>query len=101
MLNNFRTYGLAVTYYKSCASLTLPRFLKDQLNRASSSIVLNLAEGSAKPTAKERARFYAIAFASLRETQSIQDLSAITDEPLIKQADHLGACLYKLSHPLR
>ena len=34
--------------------------LKDQFKRAASSIVLNLAEGSAKPTAKDRKKFYYI-----------------------------------------
>ncbi len=79
--------------------MNLPSYLKDQLARAASSAALNLAEGSAKPTPKERARFYSIAFASLRETQSILDLADIDDAALAKQSDHLAACLYKLSHP--
>jgi four helix bundle protein len=44
MRKNFRTYQLAVEFYRSAKTLQLPRHLKDQLNRASSSVVLNLAE---------------------------------------------------------
>ncbi len=65
--------------------------------RASLSVCLNLAEGTAKPTRKDRQRFYSIAFASLREVQALIDL----EEPLKEleaHADHLGASLYKLTH---
>ena len=98
MIKGFRTYELAVSYYKECAALKLPSHLKDQLMRASSSIALNLAEGAAKPTKKDRIKFYAIAFGSLRETESIFDLADLkgSNERLLKQADHLAACLYKL-----
>ena len=69
--------------------------LKDQLIRAAESIVLNLAEGSARPTPKDRARFYAMSLASFREAQAALQLAGQT--PLITRFDHLGACLYRLS----
>lgn len=75
--------------------MTVPAHLKDQLKRASSSIVLNLAEGSAKPTEKDRKKFYSIALGSYRETQAI--LQMTQQHRLLKQLDFLGACLYKLS----
>ena len=59
--------------------LICKRSIKDQLERASLSIVLNLAEGSAKTTAKERARFYSIAYASLRETQVLLEILEQTE----------------------
>ena len=65
-----------------------------QFHRASLSIVLNLAEGSAKPTAKDRRKFYRIGLGSLREVQAILDI--IGHIQLIKEADKLGAFLYKL-----
>ncbi len=38
----FRSYDLAVELYRRCKPLLLPAHLKDQLLRASSSVVLNL-----------------------------------------------------------
>ena len=56
--------------------------------------MLNLAEGSAKPTAKDRKKFYYISLGSLREVQAILNMIGHVD--LTKQADQLGAYLYKL-----
>ena len=50
--------------------------------------------GSAKPKAKDRRKFYYISLTSLREVQAI--LNMIGHFDLEKQADRLGACLYKL-----
>ena len=98
MLQNFRTYQLALTFYQDCKKVRVPFHLKDQLLRASSSIALNLAEGSAKPTHKDRMKFYRIALGSLREVQAIISLEQISE--LEKKADILGAFLYKLTHSL-
>lgn len=49
-------------------------YLKDQLRRASSSIVLNLAEGSGKWTKKDKICFYRIARASAFECMGALDL---------------------------
>jgi len=97
MLKNFRTYQLSLELYQLCQRIPLPYFLKDQLRRASSSICLNLAEGSAKPTVKDRKRFYSIAFGSLREVQSIIDMEPQKLNHLIEMSDHVAACLYKLT----
>lgn len=97
MIKNFRTYEAANEFHWSCEKIAAPPYLKDQLLRASSSIVLNLAEGSAKPTVKDRKRFYFTAFGSLRECQAILKLLRVprTDDSLAR-ADALGAQLYKL-----
>jgi four helix bundle protein len=50
-------------------------FLSDQLKRASLSIPLNIAEGNAKFSLKERARFFKIARASANECAAIFDAS--------------------------
>ena len=68
-----------------------------QLLRASSSVALNLAEGSGKPDPKEQRRFYGIAFGSLRECQGIISIENLRDPTLISQSDRLGAMLYKLT----
>jgi four helix bundle protein len=96
MLKNFRTYQLALEFHKTCEAIKTRPHIKDQLSRATLSIVLNLAEGSAKPTYKDRQRFYAIAFGSFRESQAI--LQIMDQKEIFKTSDHLGACLYKLSH---
>ena len=46
MRSNFDTYNLAVNFYKLGTKLIMPAHLKSQFERASSSIVLNIAEGS-------------------------------------------------------
>ncbi len=97
MLSNFRTYKMALELYKRCQKLKLPYYLKDQILRASSSVALNLGEGTGKPTKKDRLRFYSIAFGSLREVQSVLDLIECKDEALIDHCDHMAACLFKLT----
>ena len=78
-----------------------PSALEDQLDRASSSIVLNLAEGHGRTTAKDRARFYQIAYGSLRECQAILDLSRGDTENAQNKADRLGASIYCLIKNVR
>ena len=64
--------------------------VRDQLKRASLSIVLNLAEGSGKG----RVRLYTIEFGSLRETQALLDL--LNEKELMAKADRVAASLYTL-----
>ena len=99
MLKNFRTYQQSLSFYHYCEQTRLPGFLKNQLLRASSSISLNLAEGSAKPMGKDRLRFYRIALGSLRECQAICDLNPQLGG-LQAMADQLGGCLYRLCYHL-
>ena len=94
MLKKFRTYQLAISFYHNCQQLKLKEPLRNQLQRASLSIVLNLSEGSAKPTAKDRRKFYRISLGSLREIQTI--LQIVQQKKLEQQADQLGAFLYQL-----
>ena len=96
MLKNFRTYQLAVNFYRQTPCLKLPSELRSQLARAASSIALNLAEGSGRQTLADQKRFFSIAMGSLRECQAILDL-AITNEHSVRvTADSLGAHIYKL-----
>ncbi len=97
MLKNFKTHDLSVKLYQGCTKVKAPHYLKDQLLRASLSVVLNVAEGSAKPTPKERSRFYAIALGSCRETQAL--IQVLGRKDLEGIADQVGACLYRLTHP--
>ena len=97
MLTSFKSYQLSLQLYRGCEQVNAPHHLKDQLRRAALSVVLNLAEGSAKPTAKERRRFYSIALASAREVQALIEILGRRD--LWSAADQVGACLYRLVNP--
>ncbi len=96
MLGNFRSYQMAIELYKKSRGHRLPYFLKDQLERAAASVVLNLAEGSARGSKKDRMRFYVIAFTSLREVQALIQTEE-TLSALAPVADKLAANLYCLT----
>ena len=95
-MKNFRTYQLAIQFNREAAALKLPGYLKDQLQRAASSIALNLAEGAGRFGQKDQKKFFTIAMASLRECQAVLDLENIGDTKLRELSDSLGAHLYKL-----
>ena len=93
-MKKLKTYQLAIKFYNNAKNLHLKEPLNNQFQRAILSIVLNIAEGSAKPSSKERRRFYTISLGSLRETQAI--LEIINHKNLIEEANKLGGYLYKL-----
>ena len=96
-MQHLKTYRLAVELYKEVKTYSgaITHNEKDQIERASLSILLNIAEACGKPTRKDRARFLYIAMGSLRETQAL--LVILENTTLIKLADHLGALLYKFT----
>ena len=98
--SQFRSYQVAVQVYRQTKTLRLPAYLKDQLLRASSSVCLNLAEGSGKDSPLDRRRYYNIAMGSVREVQAILELADAVPPALLQQADHLGASVYKLCRAL-
>lgn len=96
-LNQLKSYPLAIRFYHSITAVKLPYGLTSQLRRASSSIALNLAEGSGRRTRQDRLRFYSIALGSIRECQAIIDLESNRfNEEQRDLIDHLGASVYKL-----
>ena len=102
MHENFRAYKLAVEFSHECEGLRCAKHLRDQLLRASSSVALNLSEGTTYPTPANRLRFYNVAFASLRECQTILDLCRVKRESKLWQlADQLAANLYKLTRKIK
>lgn len=94
VMYKFRTLELATNFYHRAKDTHLPRPLKDQFDRSLLSIVLNLSEGAAKPTAKDKRKFYYIAMGSFRETQTLLRLT--NHQSLLTLSDSLGAHLYKL-----
>lgn len=93
-MRNFRTYQLAMELYKQGQTIKVVPHLRDQFNRSSLSVVLNLAEGEGKTTLKDRKKFYTIAMGSLREVQAC--LEIIEHKDLQAKASKLGGMLYKL-----
>ena len=96
MIRNFRTYDLAIRFYRLCLRQPLVHPEKGQLRRASLSIANNLGEGWGRRPRADRRHFFDIAFGSLRESQTIILAAELRDPELNSVADQLGACLYKL-----
>lgn len=95
MRTNFRTLILAEEFYGKAEKTKFKKqCLQNQFDRSLLSIVLNLSEGNAKPTAKDRRKFFYIALGSLREVQALLRISGL--EMLLKDSDSLGAHLYCL-----
>lgn len=75
--------------------------LGDQLRRASLSIILNIVEGGARKSPKERKHFLNISFASLKETKYLvlfaQEFNLIENEfidDVAQKMSRLAAVLY-------
>jgi four helix bundle protein len=98
-MKNFRTYQLALELNRKATKVKLKAHYRDQFERAVLSVALNLAEGSAKESAKDRARFYQIAFGSLREVQAMIEILKITE--LNEISRQLGGSLFNLCRALR
>ena len=95
-MKTFRTLDLAIEFHEEVERLSIAGHLREQLLRACSSIALNLAEGNAKRSVKEKKRYYQTAYASLQECKTILKLGKCDNEKVIDTADKLGAWLFKL-----
>lgn len=85
----------------------LDPWLKNQLKRASISIMLNLAEGSGRATKKGRMHFYTIARSSLLECVALLDVLLDLDtlneqqyRELYKKCEHLSKMILHLIRAL-
>ena len=70
--------------------------LRDQLDRASTSIALNIAEGGGRSAARDKAHFFAIARGSAMECGAVLDL--LIARSLLSANDHRAArnCLIRI-----
>lgn len=84
-------YIKARDFHISCKSILNKnkheRYVKDQLGRASYSVVLNIAEGSAKQSKPDRKNFFTIASGSIFECVAILDI--LHQENNINEADFI------------
>ena len=75
------------------ASISANSAAKDQLDRASTSIPLNIAEGNGKFSARDRARFFEMARGSAVECAACLDVlvvrKLVKEEPLAAQKERL------------
>ena len=96
MIKNFRSHEYAVEFYHHIQTLGLRGSLRDQLERASQSVALNLAEGSEKSSIRDKRRFYEIAFCSARECQSALRLLRLENTAAWEVLDKVTAAIYCL-----
>ncbi len=77
--NRLHVYHVALELHCQCSTLvaTLNRIVKDQLERASLSVVLNIAEAGGRRSRRDKARYYAIARGSATETAALLDVLAL------------------------
>jgi four helix bundle protein len=70
-------YQIALELHSLCATLLASfsnRIVKDQLERAALSVVLNIAEGGGRRSRRDKARFYTIARGSATEVAALMDV---------------------------
>ena len=99
-LHRFHAYQLALQLRRSVLRwLPLKRAeLSDQLDRASLSVALNIAEGAGRSTPRERARHYTIARGSAVECLACLDLLEL--ESSAPSTDEARATLLRLLNVL-
>jgi four helix bundle protein len=74
--NKLHVYAVALELHVLCATLVslLNRVVRDQLERASLSVVLNTAEAGGRRSRRDKARFYMIARGSATEVAALLDV---------------------------
>ena len=72
-------YQVALELHTLCSTLVSPltRVLRDQLERASLSVILNTAEAGGRRSRRDKARFYTIARGSATEVAALLDVLAL------------------------
>jgi len=87
---NLELYKKAQIFHLGCKKLLVvikpEKYVNDQLGRASYSIVLNIAEGSAKSTKPDRRNYFTTARGSLFECVAILDLFLL--EQIIQEENY-------------
>jgi len=78
----------------------IPAYARNQLGRASLSIVLNIAEGCAKFTKRDRRSFYVIARGSVFESAALIDILHAENEISTELKNQLEASLDEISRIL-
>jgi four helix bundle protein len=74
--NKLHVYAVALELHTLCSTLvsSLNRIVRDQLERASLSVVLNIAEAGGRRSRRDKARYYMIARGSATEVAALFDV---------------------------
>ena len=96
-MQNFRLFQTAIMFFKKCKCVSMPRHLREQLDRASASISCNIGEDYGRSSKLDKRRFYRIALGSTRECRTLLILAEHEDPELMGMLDFLGGGLYELS----
>src|SRR5690242_19337261 len=109
--DRLEVYAVALDLHAVCMALPLCRGsgpLRDQLHRASLSVVLNIAEGAGRNARTDKRRFYEIAKGSAAESAAVLDvarLRRLAPEAALREARGLALrasqMLSRLAGPLR
>ncbi len=109
--DRLEVYHLALALHGACMDLPLRRGagpLRDQLHRASLSVVLNIAEGAGRNARPDKRRFYEIAKGSAAECAAALDvarLRGLAPEGAVREARGMALratqMLSRLAGPLR
>jgi four helix bundle protein len=77
--NKLHVYAVALELHALCSTLAegLHHIVRDQLERASLSVILNTAEAGGRRSRRDKARFYATARGSATEVAALLDVLAI------------------------
>jgi four helix bundle protein len=99
-----KAYAVNQTVYRILkGNKSIPSYARDQLGRASLSIILNIAEGSAKFSNKDRRNFYVTARGSTFECAALttflhdeNEIASETFEDISKEYDSLSRMLFTM-----
>ena len=97
-------YQKAKDFHMQCKDLlqqtSIDTYVKDQLGRASFSVVLNIAEGSGKFSKPDRKNYFTTARASVFECVAILDILEDQGRVARQRATHLNELANELSRLL-
>lgn len=104
---NLALYKKSQTFHLECKKILgeqkLEKYVNDQLGRASYSIILNIAEGSAKTSNADRKNYFTTARGSLFECVAVLDLFLLENkidntkyEVLLGLAEEISKLLYTM-----
>ena len=94
MTTKLRVLESAMIQYKEIKALSFKGEFRSQIERAALSVVLNLSEGNAKFTRKDKRKFFNISYASNKVVQTLLQLADKNE--LYKKCDSISAQLYRL-----
>ena len=97
-MNNFRVLNHSIEQYREIKKLKLKGEVRSQIERAALSVCLNLAEGNARSSQKDRRRMFNIAYSSQQEVKTL--LFILKENHIYLAADGIGAMIYRLQQSI-